>query len=132
MIVLAVPVTMRVSPGYILSATHANTASYANAMVCASFLANAALSAAAMRVVVARAKKCWDFGLTIYILHLLAVTLWEGFPMRWFWWVLIITCATITVLLGEWLCVRFEMAEIPISGAQSCRSCHCPCGANPA
>ena len=107
-----------ISPKYLFSAAHANTRSFANTMVCVAFLVNAAASAAAIRVVVARAKKCWDFGITMYIVHLLAVSVWQGFPLRWFWWVLIMSCATVTVLLSEFLCVRFEMAEIPItSGA---------------
>jgi protein SYS1 len=109
------PFVQTISPKYLFSAAHANTTSFANAMVCVAFLVNAIVSAAAIRIVVARAKKCWDFGSTIYILHLLAVSLWQGFPLRWFWWVLIISCASITVLLSEYLCVRFEMAEIPIT-----------------
>ena len=116
----AVPFTFKLSPDYALSPAFANMGDFPNALVCLSFLLNATLSATAMRVVVARAKKCWDFGLTMYIIHLAAVSAWSGFPLRWFWWVLQISCATVTVLLGEFLCVRFEMAEIPIAGAAPC------------
>jgi hypothetical protein len=109
--------TPALSSVYIFSSVHVNTYTFSNAMVCIAFFINATISAVALRVVVARAKKCWDFGATIYIFHLLAVTIWEGFPLHWFWWVVIISCGSMTVLLGELLCVRFEMADIPITGA---------------
>ena len=88
-------------------------------MVCLAFLVNSVVTAIAMRIVVARAKKCWDFGATVYLFHLLAVTLFDGFPLRWFWWALMAGCATITILFSELLCVRYEMADIPLTGVLS-------------
>lgn len=80
------------------------------------YIVNACLSAVAIRFVVARAKKCWDFGATIYIFHFGFTWLVGGFPQRALWWALMGGCTAITVLLGEFLCVQFEMADIPLTG----------------
>jgi hypothetical protein len=80
------------------------------------YIINACLSAVAIRFVVARAKKCWDFGATIYIIHFGLTWLVDGFPQQLMWWVLIGGCIAITILLGEFLCVQFEMADIPLTG----------------
>lgn len=85
-------------------------------MMALGYIVNACLSAVAIRFVVARAKKCWDFGATIYILHLAFTWLVDGFPQRPLWWVLMGACTAITVLLGEFLCIQFEMADIPLTG----------------
>jgi hypothetical protein len=94
-----------------------NLHSFANGMVCASYVLTAIVCAIGLRVLVARAKKCWDFGSTIYILHFGATCLVGGFPWSWFWWAVMITCTAITILVGELLCVRYEMADIPMKGA---------------
>jgi protein SYS1 len=89
---------------------------FANVMVCVAFVLSAVVCAIGLRVIVARAKKCWDFGATVYILHLMATCGWSGFPLAWSWWVVMLSCTAITILLGELLCVRYEMADIPIKG----------------
>lgn len=105
------------SSHYLFSSAVTNTYSFVNTMVCLSYVVTAIVCAVGIRVVVARAKKCWDFGATIYILHLAASSAVAGFPLRWFWWAVVISCAAITILLGELLCVRYEMADIPINSA---------------
>jgi hypothetical protein len=61
-------------------------------MVVASFLASALAAAAALRFVVQRAKKCLDFGVTVYVLHLLAVCANSGFPTHIVWCVACSLC----------------------------------------
>ena len=39
-----------------------------------------------MHLQVVRAKKCLDFTVTMYLLHLLMVTLLAGFPKTLTWW----------------------------------------------
>ena len=47
---------------------------------------SAVVSAAALPVVVERAKKCWDFTFTVYFLHWVACVVFGGFPSSWTWW----------------------------------------------
>lgn len=84
-------------------------------MLSITYLINSCLAAVAMRVVVARAKKCWDFGATIYIVHGLATMIYEGFTVNWAWWSIFAACMVATILLGEYLCVQLEMADIPVN-----------------
>lgn len=115
--------TARTSVGRTLFA-----ANILNAVVCALYLA----------WVVERAKKCLDFASTYYIVHLLACWLHSAFPRSFIWWATNIIGLAIMTLLGawklvfackvyrddrlavhvsagEWLCMRREMAEIPMS-----------------
>ncbi|KAJ9527330.1 hypothetical protein QJQ45_025593 [Haematococcus lacustris] len=67
-----------------------------------------------LRQHVERAKKCLDFASTAYFLHLVACWGYEGFPLSLAWWTVNALGLLITSLLGEWLCVRREMQEIPL------------------
>ena len=111
------PFVEEFSANYLFSSAVTNTYSFVNTMVCLAYIVTAIVCAVGIRIVVARAKKCWDFGATIYILHLVASSTLVKFPLRWFWWALLLTCAAVTILLGELLCVRYEMADIPINSA---------------
>lgn len=54
-------------------------------MVAIAFLCNAFVGAGCLRLVVQRAKKCLDYAATIYVIHVLAVTLHSGFPTHLAW-----------------------------------------------
>src|SRR5690606_30431592 len=67
--------------------------------------------------VVERAKKCLDFSSTMHIFHLLGCIVYSRrFPDRWEWWVINIVTLILTAVLGEFLCQRKELREIPLSG----------------
>ena len=67
-----------------------------------------------MAIIVEKSKKCLDFSFTLFIVHLLIVCAYDGFPSTWDWWIVHI-CSMITmVLLGEYLCARREMEDIPL------------------
>ena len=72
-------------------------------------------SAGFMLYVVERAKKCLDFAATLYIIHLFICIVYGGWPASVTWWVVNITGLAIMALLGEYLCIRRELKEIPIS-----------------
>lgn len=91
--------------------------SFTDAMIVVAFIVNSVAMAVALRYIVARAKKCLDYGATIYCLHLAACWALRALPTNPVWWAVIAACAAVTVLLGELLCVRFEMMDIPIGGA---------------
>jgi hypothetical protein len=64
---------------------------------------------------VERAKKCLDFASTVYLLHLFFVWGAGGsFPLSLVWWGTNVGGLLLMALLGEWLCVRREMADIPL------------------
>ncbi|KAE9467815.1 hypothetical protein C3L33_00280, partial [Rhododendron williamsianum] len=66
-----------------------------------------------------RAKKCLDFSATLYIIHLLICIMYGGWPSSITWWVVNGTGVAVMALLGEYLCIRRELREIPISRYRS-------------
>ena len=81
--------------------------------IIAAFL-NSLIGGCILCIVVERAKKCLDFAATVHIFHLCGCTLYEGFPDSWEWWTINLVSLTVMALLGEYLCMRREMAEIPL------------------
>lgn len=65
-------------------------------------------------LLIERAKKCLDFSVTMYIIHLIFCSMYAGFPATVTWWVVNLICCVTTALIGEWLCMRREMKDIPI------------------
>ena len=65
-------------------------------------------------LVVERAKKCFDFAATVHLLHLMACTCYAGLPSGWEWWAVNLMSLVVMALLGEFLCMRREMQEIPL------------------
>mmetsp|Transcript_88411 Transcript_88411/g.143141 ORF Transcript_88411/g.143141 Transcript_88411/m.143141 type:complete len:155 (+) Transcript_88411:188-652(+) len=83
------------------------------ATVFGAFIA-AFLNTAALYVVVQRAKKCLDFGITLYVWHIVLCVVYNGLPGAWEWWVSTIGSCVATILLGEYVCARREMRDITI------------------
>ncbi|XP_064393142.1 protein SYS1 homolog [Halichondria panicea] len=77
---------------------------------------NAFSTALAMWWIVRRAKLCLDFSITVYLLHLLLSVLYGGLPHSWAWWITNTASLVITVVVGEFLCMRSELAAIPVTG----------------
>jgi len=75
---------------------------------------NAVTGGCFLCVVVERAKKCLDFTATVHVLHLCGCALYDGFPGSWEWWVINFTSLVVMSLLGEYLCMRREMQDIPL------------------
>lgn len=71
-----------------------------------------------------RAKKCLDFSATLYIIHLFTCIIYGGWPSSMTWWVVNITAFAVMALLGEYLCMRRELHEIPISRYRSSKTLH--------
>eukprot|EP00879_Flechtneria_rotunda_P011595 GHRR01012111.1.p1 GENE.GHRR01012111.1~~GHRR01012111.1.p1 ORF type:complete len:279 (+),score=77.62 GHRR01012111.1:492-1328(+) len=72
-------------------------------------------AAAILAWIVERAKRCLDFGATLYIWHLIFVCWYSGWPGSLAWWIANSVGFVTTVLLGEWFCVRRELQDIPLS-----------------
>ncbi|PPD92908.1 hypothetical protein GOBAR_DD10153 [Gossypium barbadense] len=71
-------------------------------------------------------KKCLDFSATLYIIHLFICLAYGGWPSSVTWWVVNGTGVTVMALLGEYLCIKRELREIPTR----CRSSNDECGQN--
>ncbi|CAK9211511.1 unnamed protein product [Sphagnum troendelagicum] len=80
----------------------------------AAFFVNALAGAGYVFLLVERAKKCLDFTITMYIIHLVFCILYNGLPSSFLWWLVYIVCVVVTSLLAEWLCIRRELKDIPV------------------
>ena len=67
-----------------------------------------------MAIIVEKSKKCLDFSFTLFVVHLIIVSAYDGFPATWDWWIVHILSMICMVLLSEFLCSRREMEEIPL------------------
>eukprot|EP00884_Botryococcus_braunii_P022006 jgi/Botrbrau1/848/Bobra.0352s0042.1 len=95
--------------------------SWSGWMVIVSNIANALAASIYFPFVVERAKKCLDFAATLYLLHLLIVSLSSHFPTSLTWWATNVVGFIITAFLGEFLCIQRELQEIPIGNGQARR-----------
>lgn len=64
--------------------------------------------------VVEKIKKCLDFSVTVWFVHLIVCTAYDGFPNAWGWWVSNGVSFLCMVFLGEYLCAAREMENIPL------------------
>lgn len=87
--------------------------------VIASFLLTALAGSVYLLYLIERAKKCLDFSATIYIIHLFICIIYGGWPSSITWWVVNSTGIAVMALLGEYLCIRRELREIPIARYRS-------------
>lgn len=75
-----------------------------------------------MLYVIERAKKCLDFSATLYIIHLFICIIYGGWPVSLTWWVVNLTGLAVMSLVGEWLCIKRELKEIPLTRLRSSKS----------
>ncbi|KAK9838838.1 hypothetical protein WJX74_004249 [Apatococcus lobatus] len=87
---------------------------FAGWLVALANVLNAVVASGFLMLVVERAKKCLDFAATLYIIHLAICSVFYGFPSGPEWWGVNVVAFLITAVLGEWLCLRREMQDIPI------------------
>jgi len=78
------------------------------------FLSYAVVGSLLMAIIVEKSKKCLDFSFTLFVVHLIIVSAYDGFPATWDWWIVHILSMICMVLLSEFLCSRREMEEIPL------------------
>lgn len=75
-----------------------------------------------MLYLIERAKKCLDFSATLYIIHLFICIVYGGWPSSITWWIVNGTGIAVMALLGEYLCIRRELREIPITRYRSSKN----------
>lgn len=79
-------------------------------------------SAGYLLFLIERAKKCLDFSTTLHIIHLFICIIYGGWPYSMTWWLVNGTGIAIMALLGEYLCIKRELREIPITRHRSSKS----------
>lgn len=87
--------------------------------VIASFLLSSLAGAGILHYLIERAKKCLDFSATVYIIHLFICIVYGGWPSSITWWIVNVTGLAVMALLGEYLCIKRELREIPITRYRS-------------
>lgn len=75
------------------------------------FFVNRALMLA---IIVEKSKKCLDFSVTLFIIHIIFCSMYGGFPSTWDWWIIHILGMILMVVLGEYLCSKKELSDIPL------------------
>ncbi|EFA78331.1 hypothetical protein PPL_08982 [Heterostelium album PN500] len=87
-------------------------------VVTISFLLNSLFGSVCLRYIVERSKKCLDHAATVTFIHFVFVWSFSGFPKTASWWIVQIIGMFIMAILGEYLCMRKEMMDIPLSRAK--------------
>jgi hypothetical protein len=72
------------------------------------------IGAALLAVIVEKSKKCLDFSVTLFLINLTCCTFYGGIPATWDWWILHVLGTIVMIVLGEYLCSRRELSEIPL------------------
>lgn len=83
-----------------------------------SFVLNALTCALGLLYFIRRGKQCLDFTVTVHFFHLLGCWLYSSrFPSALTWWLVQAVCIALMAVIGEYLCMRTELKEIPLSSA---------------
>ncbi|KAF6032469.1 SYS1 [Bugula neritina] len=87
---------------------------YGISVLCA-YILNAITGALSLWYIVKRTKQCLDFTLTVHLFHFITCCIYNGrVPTSVSWWVTNTVVIVIMTVLGEFLCMKTEMKEIPL------------------
>ncbi|XP_019365358.1 PREDICTED: protein SYS1 homolog [Crocodylus porosus] len=82
------------------------------------FVLNALTCALGLLYFIRRGKQCLDFTVTVHFFHLLGCWIYNShFPTTLTWWLVHIVCTALMAVIGEYLCMRTELKEIPLNSA---------------
>ncbi|KYO42174.1 SYS1-like protein [Alligator mississippiensis] len=82
------------------------------------FVLNALTCALGLLYFIRRGKQCLDFTVTVHFFHLLGCWIYNShFPTTLTWWLVHIVCIALMAVIGEYLCMRTELKEIPLNSA---------------
>ncbi|XP_070575330.1 protein SYS1 homolog isoform X2 [Ptychodera flava] len=90
--------------------------SFNGKLIMIAFVLNSLTGAGGLWLIVQRTRQCLDFAATVHFYHLIICWVYNGsFPLTLSWWLVNIVCLALMTVLGEFLCMRSEMAAIPVS-----------------
>lgn len=79
------------------------------------FLINPLFCSLATLMLIKRTKQCLDFVCTMHLIHLIVCSIYSRhFPSSSAWWIANILSTILTTVMSEYLCMRFELKEIPV------------------
>jgi len=67
-----------------------------------------------LAIIVEKSKKCLDFSVTLFMIHFVLCSFYNGLPSTWDWYIVHILGTIMMVLFGEYLCSRRELDDIPL------------------
>ena len=67
-----------------------------------------------LAIIVEKSKKCLDFSVTLFLIHIILSSIYGGFPSTWDWWIIHILGMIMMVLFGEYACSKRELSDIPL------------------
>ncbi|KAJ1436849.1 integral membrane protein S linking to the trans Golgi network-domain-containing protein [Ochromonadaceae sp. CCMP2298] len=67
-----------------------------------------------LSLIVEKAKKCVDFTFTLYFIHIVICCFYYELPLEWEWWLVHVVASVAMASLGEYLCSRAELEDIPL------------------
>ena len=68
-----------------------------------------------LALIVEKSKKCLDFSVTLFVVHVLLCTVYSGkLPSTFDWWIVHVMGMIIMVVMGEYFCSKRELSDIPL------------------
>ncbi|KAN0027497.1 hypothetical protein ACTFIU_010452 [Dictyostelium citrinum] len=67
-----------------------------------------------LKYIVERSKKCLDHSATVTFIHFIIVWIVSGFPKTVVWWAIQLIGMVLMAMIGEYLCMRKELMDIPL------------------
>ncbi|KAM7483727.1 hypothetical protein LguiB_008310 [Lonicera macranthoides] len=104
----------RMSLVYFFDYAALTASTFTGCCVIASFILSSFAGTGYLLYLIERAKKCLDFSATLYIIHLFICIAYGGWPLSVTWWVVNGTGLVVMASLGEYLCIKRELREIPL------------------
>ncbi|XP_039250309.2 protein SYS1 homolog [Styela clava] len=91
-----------------------------NQIVMVTHILNSLFGAITLWFIIQRAKQCLDFTCTLHLYHLIICWVYTShFPASLSWWLIQIVCIVLMVVIGEYLCFRSAMKDIPVMGSKT-------------
>ncbi|KAM4771687.1 protein SYS1 homolog isoform 1-T3 [Rhinophrynus dorsalis] len=82
------------------------------------FILNSLTCALGLLYFIRRGKQCLDFTVTVHMFHMVGCWIYTShIPSAFTWWLLNIVCIALMAVIGEYLCMRTELNEIPLNSA---------------
>ena len=75
------------------------------------WLINSLISVLIITLIISRSKLVWDFALTIHLLNLIIISLINGFPWNFYWWILQLITVILVIILGTYTTRWIELRD---------------------
>lgn len=88
------------------------------AVIIFAHIINSLFGAVALWYIIQRAKQCLDFSCTLHFFNFIACCVYSGSLVTSFVWYFVqLVCIVLMVVIGEYLCFKTDLKDIPLVGA---------------